>query len=158
VTLPIWHDEAACRDADPHLFDSDRSVDSAAATIQVYCNQCPVISDCFAWALGSDFDGVAAGYMWSGARHRRTRPYHFTEEQMLAAHFAYTHGGVRDDQTSAGERAYQRMRKRKQREAVQREEEAVALEMESRELAVARSQQLLEEVKGWTKRKNEGVA
>lgn len=154
MTLPVWHDDAPCRDANPRLFNlTDPENPLARQVVEYYCDRCPVIDDCMEWANGSDFDGIAAGFVWIGKRHRRTRPGVFTEEEMLAEHHKYTHLGVRDGRARAGERAYQRMRKRTQRQAA-----ALAESPEPPDVTHRRGEELLESVDGWTKRQNRETA
>ena len=160
---PHWHDDAACRDADPSLFDiTEADAAIAGEVVDQFCDGCPVKDDCFTWANGSDFEGIAAGFVWKGHRHKRTRPGAFTEEQILAAHYRYTHHGDRSDRTRAGERAYQRLRKRRQRaagnqtpEEVQAAAEAALAQIEREELAVTdRRRDLLATVDREQRKKN----
>ena len=55
---PTWSDAAACRDADPDLFDADESTGRAKAV----CRGCPVADDCLRYALDHRIDeGVLGG-------------------------------------------------------------------------------------------------
>jgi WhiB family redox-sensing transcriptional regulator len=62
--------EAACKGADPSLFDffDGERVEDALS----YCDRCTVIEECLAYVSPrrSYFDGVAAGKVW-----RNGRPY-----------------------------------------------------------------------------------
>jgi WhiB family transcriptional regulator, redox-sensing transcriptional regulator len=78
---PDWHDQAACRDADPDLFFPDSDVRSARAQVKaakLICRGCPVRTLCLSWALDC---GQAHG-IWGGLTederhrlHRRMRPW-----------------------------------------------------------------------------------
>ena len=61
-------DAAACRDADPQLFDamSGPKVFDALS----YCDRCEVVRECetFVRPRKSFFDGVAAGRVWRAGR------------------------------------------------------------------------------------------
>ena len=60
--------EAACRDADPTLFDV---VDGSHVKYALaYCERCPVVKECdtFVRPRKSFYDGVAAGKLWRNGR------------------------------------------------------------------------------------------
>jgi WhiB family redox-sensing transcriptional regulator len=61
-------EKAACREADPSLFDSVGGV-LARYALQ-YCRKCPVVKECeeFVRPKKSFFDGVAGGKVWSNGR------------------------------------------------------------------------------------------
>lgn len=62
----MWQDEAACRGADPALFDTDASgpdaVTAARTAAEKFCSDCPVLLDC---AL--DADEHREQGLWAGA-------------------------------------------------------------------------------------------
>ncbi|QBI18219.1 WhiB family transcriptional regulator [Egibacter rhizosphaerae] len=69
-TLPeddTWVAQAACRDASPDLFFSDRAEDIRAA-VRI-CRRCPVVEPCRAVALAS---GERFG-VWGGQTERQRR-------------------------------------------------------------------------------------
>jgi hypothetical protein len=61
-------EKAACKDADPSLFDAVGGV-LARYALQ-YCRNCPVQRECeeFVRPKKSWFDGVAGGKVWSNGR------------------------------------------------------------------------------------------
>jgi hypothetical protein len=64
VTWPVVLIEAACRSADPSLFDAtggDKALDALS-----YCERCNVSGPCEDWVRPrkSHFDGVVAGKVW----------------------------------------------------------------------------------------------
>ena len=60
--------EAACKGADPRLFDycEGDQVDDALS----YCDRCPVIKECLEYVAPrrSYYDGVCAGKVWKNGR------------------------------------------------------------------------------------------
>ena len=72
---PGWHDQAACRDADPDLFFPDgdiRSVRAQVKAAKLICRSCPVRTVCLSWALTS---GQAHG-IWGGLTEDERRRLH----------------------------------------------------------------------------------
>jgi WhiB family transcriptional regulator, redox-sensing transcriptional regulator len=70
LTVPLredWRDQAACRDADPRLFDYDPETDAedTADVAKRVCAGCPVRHDCLSYALSlpakDDSVGIIAG-------------------------------------------------------------------------------------------------
>jgi hypothetical protein len=64
IPVPPELQQAACKYADPKLFDAtsgDRAEDALS-----YCDRCPVVTACHDYVLParSHFDGVAAGKIW----------------------------------------------------------------------------------------------
>lgn len=59
------NERAACKDADPTLFNATRPPETEAAL--TYCSKCVVTDICeiVIDPVGSLFDGVAAGKVWS---------------------------------------------------------------------------------------------
>lgn len=67
-----WRADAACRGADPWLFDGENEADRVAA--MGYCHGCPVSRQCLDWARRDrKFIGVAGGRMWNRERRAETR-------------------------------------------------------------------------------------
>lgn len=88
----LWVAQAACRDADPRLFDAVATLDAEAALS--FCKACPVKEACLQDALDQEVnpDGV-----WGGTtqtERRRIRRYGSTQgvpEGMAAINAAKTH-------------------------------------------------------------------
>lgn len=60
----MWRDRAACRDADPRLFEIDGAGQHPyAAEANTYCNRCPVRRECLADAVEHKVT-----YTWRGGR------------------------------------------------------------------------------------------
>lgn len=125
-----WQHRAACRDADPALFDAD-SLYAARAAL-AYCGRCPVSAECEAarlvgresYAVHGSRDGVWAGVLYRKgtpvrvpgvARSREARMLTTTELELRRAHAR--HNAMRaagqpvDLEITAGEREYQRRRR-----------------------------------------------
>jgi WhiB family redox-sensing transcriptional regulator len=71
-----WHNEAACRDADPELFFPDgdiRSVRAQVGTAKLICGGCPVSATCLCWALTSGQQAGIWGGLTEGERKRLQR-------------------------------------------------------------------------------------
>jgi WhiB family transcriptional regulator, redox-sensing transcriptional regulator len=74
-----WRDQAACRDADPRLFDYDPETDavSTAEAAKRICAGCPVRAACLSYALSlpaeDDSVGIFGGLTPAGRADRRTR-------------------------------------------------------------------------------------
>jgi hypothetical protein len=60
--------DAACKGADPHLFDA--TFGEAVFDALSYCDRCNVIEACLDWVMPhrSYFDGVAGGKSWRGGK------------------------------------------------------------------------------------------
>jgi WhiB family transcriptional regulator, redox-sensing transcriptional regulator len=86
MTAPAnWHDQAACRDADPDLFfpagptgPALRQVDEAKRI----CRSCPVEARCLAWALDH---GVTDG-VWGGTTEDERRAIRRPPRRMTIGH------------------------------------------------------------------------
>jgi hypothetical protein len=65
--MSLWAKRAACKDADPTLFDLD-SIHPYHLAIQnkVYCNACPVEHECLMWGSVTGARGI-----WGGATYRQ---------------------------------------------------------------------------------------
>ena len=62
-----WRTDAACRGADPWLFDGESAADELEAL--GYCRRCPVTRQCLEWArTDRKFAGVAGGKVWGRNR------------------------------------------------------------------------------------------
>lgn len=60
-----WHDDAACRRADPDKFDTLDPAKARAAAAE-YCARCPALADCYRWAeRATEYEGVAGGALWT---------------------------------------------------------------------------------------------
>jgi WhiB family redox-sensing transcriptional regulator len=74
-----WRDQAACRDADPRLFDYDPGTDpeAKAEPAKRICAGCLVRADCLAFALSlpaeDDFVGITGGLTPAERSERRAR-------------------------------------------------------------------------------------
>lgn len=64
----ILRDNAACREADPGLFDAVEGIRVTYALS--YCGRCPVVKECdtFVRPRKSFYDGVVAGKLWRSGR------------------------------------------------------------------------------------------
>jgi hypothetical protein len=62
---PDWRDLAACRDADPRLFDFDPETDSesTAEPARQVCTDCPVRDDCRSYALSLPAEDDSVGIL-----------------------------------------------------------------------------------------------
>lgn len=74
-----WHDRAACNGAperDAHTMVSPGGGNTDAhdrKMIEQYCDACPVLAQCAAWAVREvDFVGIAGGRRWTG-EHRKAQ-------------------------------------------------------------------------------------
>jgi WhiB family redox-sensing transcriptional regulator len=73
---PDWHDQAACRDADPDLFFPDGDIRSARAQVKrakLICRGCPVTATCLNWALASSQEAGIWGGLTEDERRRLLR-------------------------------------------------------------------------------------
>lgn len=62
-----WRARAACRGAEPEVFDGRSAADEVEAL--GYCRTCPVIAQCMDWVRHDrKFTGIAAGRVWSKVR------------------------------------------------------------------------------------------
>jgi WhiB family transcriptional regulator, redox-sensing transcriptional regulator len=63
--LPMsWHDDAACRHADPDLFFPLSTTGPALRQVEAakrICQACPVRTPCLAWALDQNVVGIWGG-------------------------------------------------------------------------------------------------
>ena len=66
--IMVLTQDAACRDADPGLFDAVEGPYVAYAL--AYCQRCVVVRECDAFVRPrkSFYDGVAAGKLWRNGR------------------------------------------------------------------------------------------
>ncbi len=72
VNRPAWHQQAACRGADPNLFFPERGQVVRAAVALTYCENCQVRSQCLDAALQrSERVGVWGGTTGRSRRLRR---------------------------------------------------------------------------------------
>lgn len=64
---PIWHDDAACKDADPMVFFKQRHEEDdyldASAEWRKFCPQCPVREACLQAARDSESVGIWGGVL-----------------------------------------------------------------------------------------------
>lgn len=65
VARPAWHQEAACRGADPDLFFPERG--QSVAPARELCDRCPVRAECLDVGLGERFG------IWGGTSERERR-------------------------------------------------------------------------------------
>lgn len=99
-----WQNRATCADDETFHRLDPASVRNAI----VVCRTCPVVMECFDWALEEgSYDGVAGGRYWKNGEQVAppVSQRRWTRGQMLRAHRAYSKG-LRDEDTKAGERAY----------------------------------------------------
>lgn len=112
-----WTSKAACRKADPRIFDNP---DQPAAGL-AYCRRCPVIAQCLAWATtenagsnrSSRYSGIAGGQVIiEGAPSRSSLPpaYDPPEEE---AHYWWcrARNGDKSPSARAGYRVWEIHRK-----------------------------------------------
>lgn len=65
-----WRQDAACRDADPWIFNALTFADEQDALD--CCRHCPVVPECLDWARRErDYTGVAGGKIWGRVRRRK---------------------------------------------------------------------------------------
>lgn len=112
-----WHTRAACRTADPRLFDD--TTDPAPAL--AYCAVCPVVAECLAWVRADNhgkvrsarYSGVAGGrVVFEGAVQPPINPARsWGDEHVRECHLAYQHYGNHSAEAYAGEREYNRRAK-----------------------------------------------
>jgi hypothetical protein len=74
----LWQDDARCGDSpevDKQEFTSSfPRLDDARDLADRYCHQCPVVTECFNWAMDdTHFSGIAGGAMFSASKTRLGR-------------------------------------------------------------------------------------
>ncbi len=79
VHPPDWHQQAACSDADPRLFDPTGPRERLIARPRLhaafaYCRSCPVLDKCLSDGIGHRDSGVRGGHLLTLGKIQRVAP------------------------------------------------------------------------------------
>lgn len=68
-----WRSYAACLDVEEKwIFNEIRPDTEDAARAALICRDCPVMRECYTWAMGEEhFEGIAAGWIWRDSKWHR---------------------------------------------------------------------------------------